>query len=452
MHPSNDGWFATLRKVQGGKPIHLLHHMSSLDAVVRALDKQPDSYLSQASFITAKRQVALFKSVNCAFVDIDCYSSKPNSPQIAPDAAFIERLLANARSAGFPEPSYVTLSGRGVYCKWVFDRPISAHQLTRWQALQNVLTPLYTAFGVDASARDAARVLRVMGSAHSEAGNMVRVGHNTNRVHSFDDLCCAAEAVDVSKLVWPTKAGAGGKSGKPRARKARKDSELLLDTTGDLSVLANYAAAHEPVMLPGVGGAAGQKSGDQLNWARFIDLRTLAEIRGGIQPGSRDLMLFWMGAFLGHAGVVSSSNLEQELGSLVGAFSGPGFDPIGDGSMMALVERLKQKEAGRVIHFKGGEYDPLYTPTNAHLIDVLCISSEEQERLVTIISGEEKLRRADAKAPGRAERRQARVEWRGLAREMAREAAKAGEKKRGGPGCPNRGIDFLSGALRVWHR
>ena len=23
---------------------------------------------------------------------------------------------------------------------------------------------------------------------------------------------------------------------------------------------------------------------------------------------------------------------------------------------------------------------------------------------------------------------------------------------RGGPGCPNRGIDLLSGALRVWHR
>ena len=23
---------------------------------------------------------------------------------------------------------------------------------------------------------------------------------------------------------------------------------------------------------------------------------------------------------------------------------------------------------------------------------------------------------------------------------------------RGGPGCPNRGIDFLSGSLRVWHR
>ena len=420
LHPSNDGWFATLRKVQGGKPIHLLHHMSSLDAVVRALDKQPDVYVSQASFMTAKRQVAAFKSINCAFVDIDCYSSKPNSPQIAPDDAFIERLLANARNAGFPEPSYVTLSGRGVYCKWVFDRPISAHQLTRWQALQNVLTPLYTAFGVDASARDAARVLRVMGSAHSEAGNMVRVGHNTNRVHSFDDLCCAAEAVDVSKLVWPTKAGAGGKSGKPRVREAKKESELLLESSGDLSVLVSYAAAHEPVMLK-----LGTR--DHLNWARFIDLRTLAEIRGGIHAGSRDLMMFWMGAFLGHSRVVTSANLAQELGSLIGAFDGPGFDPIADGSMASLVARLKEKEAGRVVRFKGGEYDPLYTPTNAHLIDVLCISEDEQGKLATIISGEEKLRRADAKAPGRTERRQARVEWRGLAREMAREATEAGE-------------------------
>lgn len=140
LHPSNDGWFATLRKIQGGKPVHMLHHMSSLDTVVRALNKVPEAYLSQASFIHAKRQVSAFKSINCAFVDIDCYSSKPNSPQTTPTEAFVQDLLANARNAGFPEPSYVTLSGRGVYCKWIFDRPIPAHQLTRWQALQNVLT------------------------------------------------------------------------------------------------------------------------------------------------------------------------------------------------------------------------------------------------------------------------------------------------------------------------
>lgn len=424
LHPSTDGWFATFRKVEGRKPIQKLYPMHNLDAVVSALDKTPESYISQASFIKARRLVSTFKSVNCAFVDIDCYSDKPNSPQVEPDDAFVQDLLAAARSAGLPEPSYVTFSGRGVYCKWVFDRPITAHQLTRWQALQNVLTPLYTAFGVDASARDAARVLRIMGSMHREADSVVRVALNTNQRHNFDALCKAAEAVDTSKLTWPsaTMPAHGGNEKVPKIRKLSKDSALLLESTGDLGVLEQYAASRQPVML---------KFGtrDHLNWTRFIDLRTLAELRGGIHSGSRDLMMFWMGAFLGHAGVVTADNLEQELGSLVGAFSGQDFDPIGDRSMTSLIERLKDKEAGRIVHFRGGSYSPLYTPTNDHLIDVLGITDDEQARMATIIGSEEKLRRADSKVPGRADRRQARIEWRGLAREMAQEAEAAGETR-----------------------
>ena len=438
LHPSKDGWFAVLRKIRQPLPgrtkvSQSTHHMSNLDAVVHALEKVPDAYLSQASFLRANRKIVNFKSVNCAFVDIDCYSDKPNSPRITPDQAFIERLQANARAAGFPEPSYTTLSGKGVYCKWIFDRPISAHELLRWQALQNVLTPLYTAFGVDAGARDASRVLRVMGSTHGQSGNTVRVGLNNNTTHSFDALCRAAELVDASKLVWPsdyvtdgqTKASAD-RSTKARVVKIQKNSALLSaldhDHAGDLGLLHSYQASREPVMLK-----LGTR--DHLNWNRFVDLRTLADLRGGIREGSRDLTLFWMATHLAHAGVVTSQNLESEVQELVGAFSGPDFDPVGDRSMTSLLGRLKDKEAGKTVQFQSGSYDPLYTPTNAHLIDVLSITPEEQTKLATIISGYEKLRRADGKVDGRAERRQARVEWRGLARQMEVEALAKGETR-----------------------
>ena len=343
LHPASDGWFAILQKSKKGdgkssKSVkQSMHHMVSLEAVVRAVGTMPDTYVSQSSFICAKRRVATFKSVNCAFVDIDCYSDKPNSPKIVPDENFVDQLRANARAAGLPEPSYITFSGRGVYCKWVFDRPITANQLLRWQALQNVLTPLYTAFGVDASARDAARVLRVMGSKHAEAGSIVRVAVNTNAVHSFESLCRAAEQVDTAKLVWPSNHKVSGRAVEARINKTKKKGDLLGEfdqcTDGDLSVLANYEASREPAML---------KFGtrDHLNWSRFCDIRALAEMRGGIHPGSRDVTLFWMATTLAHAGVVTAENIESEIGELVGAFSGAGFDPIGDRSMMSLVERL----------------------------------------------------------------------------------------------------------------
>ncbi len=430
LHPSSDGWFAIFRKNVGtARTSDRSFPMGSLDTVVRALDKVPDAYVSQASFIRASRKVANFKSINCAFVDIDCYSGEHNSPIVVPDEAFIERLHEHARSAGIPTPSYTTLSGRGVYCKWIFDRPLSAHQLIRWKALKSVLVPLYAAFGVDAKVKDAARVLRVMGSAHGGTGSIVRVGSNTHQVHNFDALCTAAASIDISRLVMPSSDGASAvRNAKNRVRRIKLNSENLTelnqDTEGDLQILRHYGASRTPVMLSPTG-----RNLVSLAWGRFVDLRTLAEARGGIHVGSRDIMMFWMATTLAHAGVVTSENMNTEIGEMIGAFSGPNFDPIGDRAMMSLVERLKEKEAGRVVHFKGGSYDPLYTPTNDHLIDVLSITQDEQQLLTTIIGGREKLRRADSKVEGRADRRQHRIEWRGLAVQMKAEALAAGETR-----------------------
>lgn len=423
LHPETRGWFATLRKRPGATAIEKLHQMSSLDAVVSALDRAPDVYLSQASFVRAKRLVSTFQSVNCAFVDIDCYSDKPGSPQVPADDQFVRMLLAEAKVLGFPEPSYVTFSGQGIYCKWIFERPIDAHQLPRWQELQHVLVRAFRKLGADVGARDAARYLRVMGSSHREAKAQVRVAVNNHSIHSFAALCHAAAAVDPAHLCAPlTSSTAVGTPGatKRRAKIKPANASLLLDSRGSSRVLHDYATAREPILLK-----LGTR--DHLNWSRFIDMRTLAQLRGGIQQGSRDLMMFWMADFLGHAGVVTSSNLESEVRGLLGAFDGGDFDPIADGSLLTLAQRLRQREAGERVHFNGGSYDALYTPTNDHLIDVLSITRDEQEQLATIIDGQEKLRRADLKVPGRADRRQARFEWRTTAREMAAEALVKGE-------------------------
>lgn len=426
LHPSTGGFFATLRKIPDRKSIHRMYTLDRLDQYVRALDKVPNAYVSQSSFVTTSRKVSAFKSINCAFVDIDCYKPGEGRPGVVPDQAFIDRLHARAREAGLPEPSYTTFSGRGVYCKWIFDKPISAHQRLRWEALQAVLVPLYASFGADAAVKDVSRVLRIVGSSHSEVDGYVRIGSNTNVRHDFDTLCRAAQAVDTTLLGITKEAKTLDAAKKAEREVARiKKSDLALgdlnpNEVGNLEILRNYEANNQPSLLQ-------QCSTQSLNWSRFVDLRTLAEMRGGIMPGSRDMMLFWMATSLSHAGVLTSDTLEEEMGDLVKAFSGPGFDPIGDGSLLSVVKRLRQSEAGLKVQFNDGWYNPLYTSTNDHLIDVLGITPDEQQKLVTVIGTDEKRRRVDEKNPGRSERRAERIEVRERALEMAAACVARGE-------------------------
>jgi hypothetical protein len=176
-------------------------------------------------------------------------------------------------------------------------------------------------------------------------------------------------------------------------------------------MLTTFEQTHRPILLK-------QNTVQSLNWHRFLDLRTLAMQRRGIHEGARDHFLFWMMTFLGHAEVVTPKNFWGEAKDLSSIISTRGFMPLKDGSLGTVYRKLCDRHAGRKIDFKGGRYDPLYTASNAHLIDVLEITSDEQQGLLTLIDGREKARRVDAKNPERVERREQRLQWRAQASSM----------------------------------
>ena len=414
------GYVAICSKVSSGEApwSEVLVPTAKLDALVGATAGKLDTYLSQASFIRRQRRVSLVSSMRCAYLDLDCLQLMG----VHVTDAFIREIFDRAAQVGLPEPSQIVRSGRGAYAKWFFTVPITAAQLPQWKDLTNCLQELFLHMGVDRHAKDIARVLRLTGTINSKAegDGTVRFAHNSEKTYEFGYLCSAAAAAlplycltgkDRAEVLsryqdesnTPTKTLGGAKT-------QRIITSLTSVGVTDFDALDIFTGRHQPIMAFENGSLGGNKTLRALNWHRFLDLRNLAVLRGGIGQGSRDIFTFWMLNHLALSRFITPENFEREAISLIQCLPrNDGFNPLRDGSFSTLMRKFWDSTAGRMVVFNGTERDPLYTPTNDKLIDAFGITDEEQKSLITIIGASEKRRRADVRYPGRADRRQDRT-------------------------------------------
>ena len=411
--PSIDGCLTSRKSTQQKS-----YSLSTIDFVARSLAKQPDSYISQSSFVGLSRKISGFAQVRSAWVDIDLYKAG-----MVADEKTIRVVSQMAVDIGIPEPSLIVFSGRGLYVKWFFTDAIT--DLTTWNHVQRLLTLLYSNMHSDFNAIDASRVLRSIETIHSETQERVSPVGGCMKAYAFPRFMQAVLAMEPE---LNRRAGeADVRTYRARVAKAANHLQTqMIDGVygGDLPALDLYAASREPVLLA-------QRTAGSLNWARFYDLRTLMFSRGGAQKGIRDTLLFWMVNSLAHAQVITPDNWTGEVSDLLKAFPvGPDFDPIGQGYLASVQERVRLHAAGETIRWKGRSIPPLYKVTNAFLIDALDISDSEQRMLRTIISPEEKSRRKtvrrDELNPGREGRRSSRLDWRAKADTAAQEMKEAG--------------------------
>jgi hypothetical protein len=125
-------------------------------------------------------------------------------------------------------------------------------------------------------------------------------------------------------------------------------------------------------------------NGRQLAWDRLEDLRTLAEIRGGVAEGERMQHLFWRLNFLLLSGATHSGQMYHEAAALARE-----LDPrwnYRSAELMTLYTKAKAFEAGEKVEFGGKQFPPLYTPKNDTLISLFHITDDEQRKLRTLIS------------------------------------------------------------------
>ena len=372
---SRSGFFSLLVDVHGEKR-QSSHLLADMPTILNLVNKTRDTWMSQAEFIRPNRRVVNLARLGLLFTDLDTYRI-PALAGRTPDQ-LAASVLYFCDEEGLPAPSLLIYSGRGIQAKWLLDGTIPRQALPRWNACQRYLVDRLAHVGADPMAKDASRVLRTIETVNSKSGEACRVVHVTNDTdgqpvrYNFEYL---AEAL-LPTARWTIES----QRQEQAERVKRKPKPFLLVPGGKADNLRGF-------------------SGRQLAWDRLEDLRKLAELRGGVNEGSRMQHLFWRLNFLLLSGATNSKQMYHEASALARELD-PQWNSRSQ-ELMTLFSKAKAYESGERVCFGGTEYAPLYTPKNDTLINLFRITADEQRQLKTIVSHAEAAERHRRREEGR---------------------------------------------------
>lgn len=132
--------------------------------------------------------------------------------------------------AKLPYPSLAISTGRGLALVWRHE-PVSKHVLPKWARCQQCIIEALEELGADPGAKDAARVLRLVGTYNSKSGTLVEIiSENLDEVWEFGDL--AEDILPVPQERFEEQRARRRENGKNpssktsrRASRGRQDSE-----------------------------------------------------------------------------------------------------------------------------------------------------------------------------------------------------------------------------------
>jgi hypothetical protein len=384
IDPSEKGHFAVLYGVYdtNGNLIDKRQHCypnQELHRVIQEMPIEKDAWISQAKFWNGfSRKKKYFLNVSAIWVDIDYYKIEGMSDELA--LMVVHDKLADF---GFPFPSTIVHSGKGLQVKWLLSSSITKKQLLVWHHVQNRLHEWFKNVGSDPASLDESRVLRVAGTYHTKAKALVSLIGGSGERYDFEYLGEHMHGIDLD-LTDDHPYTQEEKAKKTAAREWRAAQPTKKTFKQKLTVLE--------------GGKTSVKRGfsnQSLNWDRFNDLLTLHKLRDGNMDGVTMCHLFYCLNFMALSGAITSSELLDRAGTLCNQL-GLGHLTRSN-ELTTLLSKLQAKEMGKTEPFAGVEWTPMYTPKNVTLINLFCITDEEQRQLKTIISCEEKKRRRSAK-------------------------------------------------------
>jgi hypothetical protein len=358
-HHSQGVTFFSLLVAQEHGKVQRSFRAREMVQVLRLLPKDKDSWISQAEFIAPNRRVVNLASIGLLFIDVDCYKVG-----LDPDRAE-NLLLLRCEEDGFPLPSLIVRSGRGLQVKWLLKSPLPRAALPRWNACQRELVNRFLDLGADPAAKDASRVLRLVDTVNTKSGTIVSVSWaqptGTGDIESYDfDY--------LSEFVLPLSRDqlAALRAERQQAKEARRSRFKVVD---------------------GNPKARGGFSGRELAWHRVEDLRTLYRLRQGHIEGLSMPLMFWSLNFLLMSGATNSSQMWFEAEALCREFNFGEFRRKSE--LSTLYHKAKEHEAGKTITYNGKVHGPLYRIRNSTLIDLFQITDDEQKKLKTIIGESE---------------------------------------------------------------
>ena len=339
-----------------------------------------DVWITQNEFFKPNRRLVNLGRLTVCFADLDYYKL---STALARPEAVAAAILAHCEGTGVPKPNLIINSGRGLQIKWLLD-PLPAAALPRWNAVQRAIGQSFTAFGSDARAQDASRVLRLVGSYNIRSGLQVRVLYaDTTKPYEFESLADAFLPFSRQELA------------ELRAQRAERQQHTS----------RAHRSPHDTAAVPTGLRALSIR---QLWWDRLSDLRALMRLRGWatVPEGHRDIIL-WLAA-VALTWVLPLPWLRRELAELGREFGGTLSETERLRCLTATLARAEQAASGHLIEVDGKPLDPRYRLSNARLIDLLQVTPEEERQLKTIVSaGEARRRHAERENARRAAQRTA---------------------------------------------
>jgi hypothetical protein len=325
--------------------IELLNHYRSRE----------DVYLSTQRF-RGRRRIAHLLSLGSLFADVDFYQV-PKLQHAGPRCV-LELAMSALEAAAMPEPTLAITSGRGLYLMWLHSS-IPRAALPRWMVCQRQLWEILSPLGADRAALDAARVLRVIGTRHSDAQVPVEALTPVRQITNFETLAKEILPVERAKLYDLRVQRA--------LRSVRKDKERLWSPPEGFTQATLWEA-------------------------RLSDLQRLRDIRfmDYQMADFRDRWLFLAGVAMSWLAIPSA--LQRELYALARQ-AGGWTEGKTRSKMQAVFRTAHQAARGERVEYAGVAVDPRYRFRNQTIIEFLEITPEEERELTTIISDNERRRR-----------------------------------------------------------
>ena len=353
MHAGGMGTVAIAQNTRSG---HWNERVYPVEVAVELLNHyrgREHVYLSTQRF-SGRRNIARLLSLSSLYADLDYYRvgyAGWHPYQV------LDVVLQKLAAAEIPPPTLAISSGKGLYLIWQHEH-IRRTALPRWNACQRQLCQLLKPFGADAQARDAARVLRVIGTRNGPETvySLLPVGE----VYEFNRL--------ADQVLPMTQAQIHDLRIQRALREARRPQERRQAPPEGFTQASLWEARLTDFQT--------------LRWLRFMDAQ---------MSDYRHRWLYLSGVAMSWL-ASSPQAMRRELFELARE-AGDWSERHAAGKLSSVVNRTAKAFAGDTVEYQGRRVDPRYRYSNQRIIEELEIDAGEERYMKTIISNDERRRR-----------------------------------------------------------
>jgi hypothetical protein len=364
LHGAGKGYVTIACKTSGSWEQHS-YTTQELDQVLPASGGVDDVYISQNRFWGA-RAVSRLAQLSALYVDVDYYKH-PDLNGMHP-LGVLQLAFAELQHSKIPRPSLAVSTGRGLALIWRHE-PVPHYVLPKWKLCQEYIFEGLKGLGADPSAKDAARVLRLVGSRNSKSGTIVEAvwEEHGEAIWNFGDL--ADEMLPLSRREL-----------EERCAKRSENQDKLASSKHSTRASKSRDNIEE------------RFTAATLALGRLGDLQHLLGLRGydKLPPGQRDSWMFVAATSL--ADLVQPQFLEREILVLGRDYAGWSEAEIRS-RMQAVISRAHAASAGDKVEWNGQQRDPRYWLKNKTIIDMLGITPSEEKEMQVLISKDTKRQR-----------------------------------------------------------